>query len=341
LVSAAPGAEEEVLLGIEDILRKDVLIVGGSCADQTFDGSWWVSAASPGALPAGGPGSGVGGVARRPSAFVLSDGVAVTLMWPSVRVQLMMSSCFEPSAARGVATRVEGRTLWEVDGEGAADWYARHGGAAFRAQLERAKQQLPSDGPVNVLAETTLGPLGRSVSSTLEAAGEGVAPLLPSRQGSALLPSPSPQVINPSARTLDDLRASDLTLVHPARIVRYEGDLESSSAQHGLECFANFTTGDAVVLMAAQQGLDTLTSHPSNVMSLMDAPERVRGCLVVYCAGCAQAIGDARLDEVVGAFSSALHHPFFGVFTYGEQCRTSSGANRHVNLMYSVLAFGD
>ena len=162
-----------------------------------------------------------------------------------------------------------------------------------------------------MLAETTLGPLGRSAT-------------------------------DPSARTLDDLQAADLTLVHPARIVRCNGGLDSSAVQHGLECFANFTPGDAVVLMAAQQGLDTLTSHPSNVMSLMCAsPERVRGCLVVYCAGCAQAIGDARLEEVVGSFSSALHHPFFGVFTYGEQCRTSSGANRHVNLMYSVLAFGD
>ena len=73
----------------------------------------------------------------------------------------------------------------------------------------------------------------------------------------------------------------------------------------------------------------------------MDAPERVRGCLVVYCAGSAIAIGDARIDEVVSSFSSALHHPFFGMFTYGKQCRTSVGANRHVNLMYGVLAFGD
>ena len=59
-------------------------------------------------------------------------GDAITLMWPSVRVQLMVSSCFEPSAARGMATRVEGRTLWEVDGEGAAEWYARHGGSGAR-----------------------------------------------------------------------------------------------------------------------------------------------------------------------------------------------------------------
>ena len=69
------------------------------------------------------------------------------------------------------------------------------------------------------------------------------------------------------------------------------------------------------MLMAAQQGVDTLSSHPSNVMSLMDASERVRGCLVIYCAGCAGAIGESRLDEVAGAFSSALHHPFFGLFT--------------------------
>ena len=315
LVNVATGAEEEVLRGIEDIVRRDVLIVGGSCADESFDGSWWVCAATP-------AGVGSGGSAQAATSYVATDGVAITLMWPSVRVQLMMSSCFEPSAARGVATRVEGRTLWEVDGEGAAEWYARHGGQAFRDQLAAFKER-PSGGACNVLSATTLGPLGRwagAAMATSEAAASEAA------------------ASEAAADATADVTASDLTLVHPARIVPIDG---SGGGQHGLECFADFGEGDTVVMMAAQQGLDTLTTHPSSVMSCMDAPERVRGCLVVYCAGCAIAIGDARIDEVVSSFSSALHHPFFGMFTYGEQCRTSVGANRHVNLMYGVLAFGD
>ena len=296
LVNGALGAEEEVLRGIEDILQRDVLIVGGSCADENLDRSWWVGVANPYLGVASQGSTSVG--AAPTTAQVATDGVAVTIMWPSVRVQLVMSSCFEPSAARGRATRVEGRTLWEVDGEGAAEWYARHGGEAFREQLALACDQ-PAAGPRPVLSATTLGPLGRQPA---EAA------------------------------------TSDLTLVHPARIVPFgDGRVDA----HGLECFATFAEGDAVVLMAAQQGLDTLTSHPSSVMECMDAAERVAGCLVVYCAGCALAIGSERIEDVAHSFASALHHPFLGMFTYGEQCRSRSGANEHVNLMYAVLAFGD
>ena len=52
-------------------------------------------------------------------------------------------------------------------------------------------------------------------------------------------------------------------------------------------------------------------------------------------------LGAIGLSARVASCSSALHHPFFGMFTYGELSRTGAGANRYVNLMYSVLAFGD
>jgi hypothetical protein len=289
LVNGALGAEEEVLRGIEDILLKEVLIIGGSCADEDLDGSWWVGAANPtsGAMDDAVP--------------VAKDGVAVTIMWPSVRVQLLMSSCFEPSAARGKATRVEGRTLWEVDGIGAAEWYARHGGEAFRDQLARVATGVGDDSrATNVLSATTLGPLGRATLAS------------------------------------DLVTPSDLTLVHPAHIVPFA----DGTASHGLECFATFAEGDTVVLMAAQQGLETLMSHPSSVMECMDGMEGVVGCLVVYCAGCALAIGREGIEGVAHSFREGIAHPFLGMFTYGEQCHSRAGANEHVNLMYAVLAFG-
>ena len=73
----------------------------------------------------------------------------------------------------------------------------------------------------------------------------------------------------------------------------------------------------------------------------MDTSQRVAGCLVVYCAGCALAIGDAGLEQVCRSFAGALEQPFLGMFTYGELSRTRAGANQHANLMYAVLAFGD
>ena len=45
LINGAPGAEEEVLRGVEDVLGSGVIAVGGSCADDTYDGSWWCCSA--------------------------------------------------------------------------------------------------------------------------------------------------------------------------------------------------------------------------------------------------------------------------------------------------------
>ena len=108
----------------------------------------------------------------------------------------------------------------------------------------------------------------------------------------------------------------------------------------GLENFASFEPGDAVVLMGAQRGLETLETHPQNVMGSEGLARGTAGCLVVYCAGCALKI-EARLQRVAEAFSYSLERPFVGMFTYGEQFRTRAGANQHANQMYAVLAFGD
>ena len=128
------------------------------------------------------------------------------------------------------------------------------------------------------------------------------------------------------------------SLVHPARIL----------AGGGLECFADCQEGETLVLMAAQQGLDTLVHHPTRVMqSAGIAGDGLRGCLIIYCGGCAIAIED-KLQAVAQSFADSLGGgsvngdgggpPFLGMFTYGEQCHTPSG-NQHVNLMYAVLAF--
>ena len=287
LINGAPGAEEEVVRGVEDVLGTEILTVGGSCADEAMDSSWWVFSSSPVA-----------------AAEVAKDGVAVTVMWPSVRTQLVTSSCFEPTAARGVATRADGRTLWEVDGIPAAEWYAQNGSSEFVRELEAAQATAAGSPPRDVLEVTTLGPLGRRLASV----GSNTMALAP----------------------------SDLTLVHPAKLVPFPDD----HAKFGLEGFANFATGDTVVLMGAQRGLETLETHPQSVMGTEGLAYGTAGCLVVYCAGCARKI-EASLQRVAESFSYSLERPFVGMFTYGEQFRTRAGANQHANLMYAVLTFGD
>ena len=80
----------------------------------------------------------------------------------------------------------------------------------------------------------------------------------------------------------------------------------------GLETFASFEPGDAVVLMGAQRGLETLEAHPQNVMGSEGLARGTAGCLVVYCAGCALKI-EARLQRVAEAFSYSLERPFVGI----------------------------
>jgi hypothetical protein len=64
----------------------------------------------------------------------------------------------------------------------------------------------------------------------------------------------------------------------------------------------------------------------------------VVGALVVYCAGCMLTVG-GRMSEVPEQLDAALNAPFLGVFTFGEQGRLGAAANRHGNLMISVVAF--
>jgi len=118
---------------------------------------------------------------------------------------------------------------------------------------------------------------------------------------------------------------------------------------HHLTHILYLKVGELLVLMVAPQGPKTLADHPTNVMEAASMRDTaIYGCLIVYCGGCVRAIED-RLQDVAQSFADSLGGgsvdgkgggtPFLGMFTYGEQCRTPSGENRHVNLMYAVLAF--
>ena len=70
-------------------------------------------------------------------------------------------------------------------------------------------------------------------------------------------------------------------------------------------------------------------------------PDRIRGALVVFCAGCRFAIED-RMEEVAASLARVLPGvPLLGVFTFGEQGCPSPGGAQHANLMVSVTLFAD
>ena len=317
VINGAPSCEELVLAGIEDVLGSDVPVIGGSSADEDINGSWWAFARMP-------PGDQVD---------VAGDGIVVTLMWPSVQTKMLMSSPFQPTAARGRVTRASGRVIYEIDGKRAANVYADWSGSdAFRAKV----MQVEAGGEAqSVLDDTTLSPLGReSVLTRSVSFGKDSALAETSLSEGSLRENSS---LKERSSLMEDARHH--LLVHPSRVV--EGG--------GLECFAKCEEGELLVLMASPDGLQTLVDHPTNVMETAHMDDgRILGCLIVYCGGCARAI-DKELHNVAQSFQNALGggsvdgqgggRPLLGMFTYGEQCRVQDGRNQHVNLMYAVLAF--
>lgn len=129
-LNAAPGHEEQVLLGIQDVVGIDIPIIGGSAADNGVAGRWQL-------------------LTRH---GVDNDAVVVSVMFPSCRTACSFQSGYVPSGRRGIATSVSGRVVHEIDHRPAAEVYNHWTGGLLDAVL-------PDGG--NILALTTLAPLGR------------------------------------------------------------------------------------------------------------------------------------------------------------------------------------
>ncbi len=100
-VTGAPGAEEAMLRGIQDVLGPEVPVAGGSAADDTLEGRW----------------------AQFANDEVYRDAIVTTVLFPSGTVSFAFQSGHEPSAHSGTVTRASGRTLEALDGQPAADVY--------------------------------------------------------------------------------------------------------------------------------------------------------------------------------------------------------------------------
>ncbi len=129
---AAPGAEEEVIKGIADVLGPDVPVAGGSSGDNTVAGDW--------------------------SQFVgnraFTDAITVSVFFPSTSLSYSFHSGYEPTLTTGRVTKADGRVLLEIDGRPAAQIYNEWTGGCVEPAL-------PLGG--SVLSMTTLFPLGREV----------------------------------------------------------------------------------------------------------------------------------------------------------------------------------
>ncbi len=129
-LTVAPGREEQVIAGLRSVVGEETLIVGGSSADNDASGAW----------------------AQLGPETVHTDGVVVSVLFPSCPVTSVYQSGFAPTGASGIVTRVEGRRVFEIDNRPAADVLHEWTGGA----VPQANGELRS-----ILAETTFWPLGR------------------------------------------------------------------------------------------------------------------------------------------------------------------------------------
>ena len=278
-LTAAPGHEESIIKGIGNILGNDVPVTGGSSADNSVSGNW----------------------KQFTKEKIRTDGVVVTVLFPSTDILFAFHSGYEPTGTKGIITRAGGyiatenkgiatevskRVLAEIGGTPAAEVYNTWIGGAISEQIQA--------GGGNILQLTTLHPLGRVVGYVGE---------VPYYQ-----------------------------LSHPDSVTADKGITLFSDISKGEEVVLMQGTIDSLITRAGRVALSSLDINMVN-------PEDIAGALVVYCAGCMLTVRD-RLAEVVDSFRAALPGvPFLGTFTFGEQGCFLNGENRHGNLMISVLLF--
>ncbi len=133
-MSSAPGNEEDLIAGIQDVVCDTTPIVGGSAADNEIAGQWRMS-------------DGVKAV---------SQGMVLSVLFPTGKVGAAFHSGYTPTGQRGRITGCDGRRLLEIDGRPAAEVYAEWTNGAV---------EVPDTGVENVLMSTSLWPLGRTMST--------------------------------------------------------------------------------------------------------------------------------------------------------------------------------
>ena len=132
-IHSSPGNEEEVIATLDSLLGHDVSLIGGSVADETLGAKWSCFAGKQST----------------------GEGLTLAVFFSSYEISTSFQSGYQPTSNSGIATRTEGRTVFEIDNQPAALRY--NNWANNLIDLNQATL------PVNVLGSSTLNPLGIAV----------------------------------------------------------------------------------------------------------------------------------------------------------------------------------
>jgi hypothetical protein len=136
LLTAPPGREEDLLLGIADVVGAHVPVTGGSSGDDGVRGKWWQAA-------------------NRNVGNALA---VVTVLFPSGAVVSSFQAGYEVTSLSGRITRASGRQLHEIDGRPAAEVY--------NEWTDGAIADLVGSGGKIVQKTSALHPLGRRAGAS-------------------------------------------------------------------------------------------------------------------------------------------------------------------------------
>lgn len=122
--------------------------------------------------------------------------------------------------------------------------------------------------------------------------------------------------------------------IHPAQLHAADGSVD---------LFARIATGDQLCLMSGSvDGLIGVLGDLHAQTRAQLAPEKTRAAILIYCAGCAGAVGPA-LDQGVRMCLGPLlgSVPLLGLCTFGEQGHVPGLGNVHQDLSVSLLLLGE
>jgi len=133
-VTATPGQEEEVIAGIQSVLGTETPIVGGSAADNSVEGNWYIYDQHK----------------------CHQSGVVISVLFTSGDVTFAYQNGYTPTETSGVVTKSDGRRVLEIDGKPAREVYDTWTKAQVMATREAQTE--------NILAASTFHPLGREIA---------------------------------------------------------------------------------------------------------------------------------------------------------------------------------
>ncbi|MEN2998927.1 MAG: FIST N-terminal domain-containing protein [Brevinematia bacterium] len=136
LMHAVPGFEEKIVEGVDEFFQGQTRIYGGSAADDNISGKWFVFHNDK----------------------VTNEGVLLIGFKSPRKIYGAFLSGYLPTTKKGIVTKAEGRTIYEIDGKPAAMVYNEWLDGAISEYLEK--------GGV-ILAQTTLKPIGRIIGEIM------------------------------------------------------------------------------------------------------------------------------------------------------------------------------